>query len=775
MAELPEYKRTTEIREGGGVQDFGSAMRDVASASWGTFGRLGASVAQSASQQMAAKTGYEMGLNPQGNLTPPITDFDKTLAQSYHAQAYSILTLQANQMFYGIDNTLSQSPYLSEDMVKSAAMSMQQGVQGIVKNAPDAIKNQLETQLTGQVESNISNYRNKLNSQNIESDAKTTKAFLDQNNIVINNLTMSGNLKDAETAAQSSKDVIQIDAERTGEPAEITQAKLDAVDLSLKTAKARFNYGNARKAGYGAYYIDGVAKDKSLSDEEKGSILSSLFSYRNVLDQASQEKENILAAQMSNRIALNPNTISANDLLAYKAQVNPLRYAQTEHELIQAKKSENTQSVAVTELMANWGNPTSHADADPKVQTATFQRMVDKMQQPVANGGLGMSQENAEVSAQISAGAPVENFAKRVNDRLLSGNLNEIATGARQIHALYATESGKGLVGISDQAKAVADQFTALSNHMPADEAARQAIDTVQNQKPEVMREVDQQWSNMVKNKIGTGYGRYSNEVQFALGEMKINPNDFGNSSLTTLYGVNILSQLKSNFRLVKGDYQGALRLTKAEVALNYDYSRVNGAKVMTEHPLEKVLGYKSSDVVPYIHEDIKRTLTPKFQQSKADFDAGKSEEYWTAGDVSHDRSGLFNYPPLQVTRHTRDGKSETYDVVVQGNDVGTWDIAFNTNSGIRNSFLVAPQFGYMTYVPNKKAIDSQYQEINRIGMTLPATSSIMQSYFLPQSASRKEPEPSLIKMASEAGVKELSKEQTPFFAKVKGDLNEKK
>ena len=480
MAELPEYKRTTEISGSGGVQDFGSAVRDVADASWGSYAALGASVAQSASQQMAAKTGYEMGLNPQGNLTPPITDFDKTLAQSYHAQAYSTLTLQANQMFYGVDNTLSQSPYLSEDLVNSASTSMQQGVQGIVKNAPDAIKTQLETQLYGTVQANVSGYRNKLNAQNIESDAKTTKTFLDQNNVVINNLAMAGNLKDAESAAQSSKDIIQIDAERTGETSDITQAKLDAVDLSLLTAKARRGYGMARNANVGADYIEGVAKDKSLSDEQRGAVLNALFNYKNVLDQASQEKENILSAQMSNRIALNPNTVSANDMLAYQGQVNPLRYQQTEHELIQAKKSENTQSVAITELMANWGNSTAQADADPKVQTATYHSIVNKMMQPVGNGGLGMSQENAEVSAAISAGAPVSNFAERVTARAMSGNPNELATAARQVHAAYAMESGKILSGVSDQAKAVIDQFTALSNNMPATEAAQQAIDTVQ-------------------------------------------------------------------------------------------------------------------------------------------------------------------------------------------------------------------------------------------------------------------------------------------------------
>ncbi len=738
MADLPEYKRTTAIDATSSTPDFGGAMREYASASWGSFGALGASVAQSASTEMAKTNGYLLGQNPQGDLPPAITDFDKAVAQSYHTQAYTTLSLQAQQMLSESDTALNQAPQLTPELINDNKREMSMGVQGIVNNAPTAIKPQLEQQLYSQIEANTHNYNSKMYQQNRETDQANSADFSTQQLKNIYNLQMAGNAQGALHAKNVADEIVKSDREM-GIISEADKiARLQGNQDTYDTSKFTAEYADKRKNGKGAEFIASLEDRKDIPADRKPLIVSSVLKYKGELDSARNEYENISVAQMQNRIALDPSKVSANDMLALQNSVSPARYEAVEHALIQASKAYSNQQSGVMELMANWANPTSHADAEPKQQTATYHALVNGLMTKSQNSGNPIGQEEAEVMVARSAGAPVGNFIKSLNYKATSGNPAYIESFARQYHALTATESGHALIGVSDQAKAMLDQYTALSHQMPADKAAQQAVDVVQNQDPSVMRQVDEKWSLTLNNQIGTGYGKHATALDFALSVVNIRPKEIPNQSLKTVYGTDILNMFQSNYRLVKGDLESAKRLTKAQADLTYGYSKVNGDNSVMEHPLERELGYKSSDVVPFIHEDMKAFLDERFEASQAAFNENKSNEYWTTDEVDKASRGFgSNYAPLKITKHTKGGKPETFDVMLISNNVGSYDVALNTNSGVRNLFLIAPSLGYVTYTPNKKSIDSSYQANNRIGGTLPKTSTSMQQFILPQAESK--------------------------------------
>jgi hypothetical protein len=91
-----------------------------------------------------------------------------------------------------------------------------------------------------------------------------------------------------------------------------------------------------------------------------------------------------------------------------------------------------------------------------------------------------------------------------------------------------------------------------------------------------------------------------------------------------------------------------------------------------------------------------------------------QSNVYWdlVPNDMkNHAIAFGHNYAPIQVKRYTKTAsgvKTDTYNVMLIGNSFN-WDIALQTESGIRPLIQMAPYLGVQTYTPNKKAITDAY------------------------------------------------------------------
>ena len=283
---------------------------------------------------------------------------------------------------------------------------------------------------------------------------------------------------------------------------------------------------------------------------------------------------------------------------------------------------------------------------------------------------------------------------------------------ANQIDQLYTMNAGHALVGLSDSDKSIYTQFKSLRDSLPPEEAGKIAIQNA-NQDPETQKMNAEKWSAFIKNATGGVFSSVA-PTDYALKQAGLDKKEFMNVGIANAYGQLLLDKYKTFFQNTNGDKQSALALVKQEAKENFGYTGVNGGKVMTLHPIEKILGYdENSDVVPFIQQDVMSTLNEKFMPLKESFNKKESNEYWDISPSDMKNKALFGhkYDPIQIKRYTRGAQgitTDTYNVVLIGNSFN-WDVALQTESGVRPLVQVAPYLGIATYTPNKKAIDDAY------------------------------------------------------------------
>src|ERR1700753_3422915 len=95
------------------------------------LGEIGSVVAQSASNALSQKWGYQAGLNPHGDLIPPITKADQVYQNAYLAQSNNTLSLQANSMLMQANEQLNKAYQLTPSMIDDYQKQMAEGTRQI--------------------------------------------------------------------------------------------------------------------------------------------------------------------------------------------------------------------------------------------------------------------------------------------------------------------------------------------------------------------------------------------------------------------------------------------------------------------------------------------------------------------------------------------------------------------------------------------------------------------------------------------------------------------
>ena len=124
---LPIYESQVKVQSIS-VPDFQSSTEAYAE-STNSLGAIGAKVAQTASNQMAAQLGGENGQTPHGDLSPSLTEFDKNFEQSYTTQAHATLGLQADKLITDSNLTVSSASRITPQLIANSQSSIGKGLQ----------------------------------------------------------------------------------------------------------------------------------------------------------------------------------------------------------------------------------------------------------------------------------------------------------------------------------------------------------------------------------------------------------------------------------------------------------------------------------------------------------------------------------------------------------------------------------------------------------------------------------------------------------------------
>lgn len=713
MAEnLPEYKRTESL-ESFSVPDFGGAFREYGAAS-NSLSAIGAKVAQSAAQAQAVQRGYQAGLDPKGDALPPITEFDKTFVDSYHQQAQATLGLQAQQLLNDADIQLAQASRITPGLIQDTNDQVAQGLEGILKNAPSAIRGNLEYNFASAMQQQTHQYQNKMIKQQRDDQRSIIMSSFAQNAKQIYEYAATGNEEAAKRLVDQTKGLGQSGVGTNVIDRTESANAYDTARQSYLNGKAVYEATKAQQEKRLEKHLKDFSetdpKKLGMTTQEKDVAGQAVMNHFAVLNNLRSQDSQLRMAHFNNVLAKNPYDVGIPEMLQdLKRNLSPIDYEKTEFNYIQAMKGANKNQADMAAVAAAWNDPAAFSRLPEKAINSGYDVLVDKLMKD-----KNLSRDDAEVQVAASAGGIVPVFRKTIENKLKSGNPEQIQSANNQIKQLRDMQALRALDGLDKKSEAIGLQFNRLSASMPATDAARQATDNIMNTDSDKIKALDDMWALQMNKDISSGTGRTKSINDWALSKVGIDKGSFLNPSMEFIYATDIYNQLKSNFEASNGDWDVAIQMTKNFVDAAYGETLVNGQKHFTEHPIEKVLGYQSSDVVPFIHQDVADQLTKRFEA------ASTKDTFWKVKpvDTKPINKSFFRteYPPMEVEYHTmgkdgKPGKSETYQVVLVGGPSDGWDIALNTKSGMRNLFQVAPYLGVVKYVPNSESIKKQYMD----------------------------------------------------------------
>lgn len=716
-AELPQSRRTVTAQVTPGPDVQSAASNYAENSNW--MSALGSEVATRASNALAAKLGSDLGKNPQGDIGPSFTDFDKNLAQSYATQAQSTLGLQAQKLITQSNLELASAPRINADLIAKSQRQIYQGLQKIYSLAPDSVRPQMENtygSLMIQQNANLTERMFKEQRQDRRNNTEVATKINSQNahSLALSGvgLDKNGDSRPALLAVQSTEKAYKSALDtRDATPLEAKVA-VDSARQSMLSGKYTRLALIAEKDKKLPEFLREMA-DKppaDIKDEDHTVVINNVVQYMNQQIALRTQDQQLQMAKFSVKLAENPDNVTGVELANLQSQLTPLQGQKVKLDLIQALNKKKTESQQANIVMADWGNSAVHARIGEKAQNKAFDTLVQKLVTSSDSSPEGpVTPEMAEIQVAMSAGAPIPVFTKSLQYKLSSGNPQLMESAAQQIHQLYQMGSGHALAGLSEKDKAAFGAIETLRSSLDPTEASRETINKIYNQDPVMFKANQQKWSDYVSL-----HTKSTPVSDYALTQFGFSKDDFLNPSVAQVYGTDMLEKYSTYYQLLGGDEVTAKRVTQRYIDQNYGNTGVNGGKNSTLHPLEKTLGYHSNDVVPVIQQDIINQMNKHFVPIKDAFSRGETNEYWETESLTNKKHGIFSttYDPIKVKRYTKVGdsiKSESFDVVIQGNAFDNWDVSVYSPSGLRPLYQVAPYLGVINYIPNKKWIDEEY------------------------------------------------------------------
>lgn len=719
------------------------------------MGDLGATIAQQASIQYNKKMGLDYGLNPQGDLLPPITTADKAFQEGYIAQSKNTLSLQANQMFNQAEEELNKSYKLNQNQINDYQAQMSKGLEGIMKVAPTEVQATLGYQYQAQLQNSTSELRKKLISQSKSEALDTMRVndkLTDQN---INNLATTGKIDQAAQIYQNKL----AQNERQYNSGMMTQAEKMASDTSAKITYYQGIYNN--KLVNLAQQKKGETKESI--DQKKGELLAQFADYSNkpkdisadewttlgnntlAFEQHLQNMQNIQANFVMTALDVKAAQGSLTNLDITNAANTPgvtdTRMNEWLAKFKQTKAKENQQFQFTTDLLSNYSDSRKWAEIQSdKAKDAAYYQMVDyyNKQSGVPFRNVTPMPLQNEAQAAAIAGGPVPAFNRTLSALSRTLDPNEMRSAVNAYYDVKLRNPGN-LYGLDKSVVQRLSSFKAIRDNNPgmSDQEALQRVRLAENRDEKQKALIEQNWQEQMlgpKGQIAT-YGDKVKKTREILGiEKKLlsigRATPMLNENNIT---ANIMNIWKSNY-VFDGDIENSKSMTMDAAKTIFGPSKVNGGEFISMYPLEQMSGIENSHF--FFQRDIAQQLTQKFQDKKDAFLRGevttyyriKNPEYYDLESMTQNKYNniIKNAEPIVIeTVSLKNGKEEVIDEADLITDIsqetqlsydpatpvsGDYDLALSHKSG--SSFML-PHYGpksalQMTYSPNFQKVKNE-------------------------------------------------------------------
>lgn len=754
--DIQVYKRHESAQQVG-TPEYGSEYRQAA-AEQNILSDIGARVAQSASQDMAVKLGYETGKNPQGDLGPAITEFDKTFAQSYHAQAYSTLSSQANKLITDADLELSKPPRLTPELIAKSNQQVKLGLDKLAEMAPTAIKGDLQRSFDSSLLVQNSNYQKKMLSQQRTDQAANIRLAQDINLKKAYEQGYAGDLKGIAATIKSSGMLSQTQIDLHLDDPGVAKATLDEIKLASKKGLYNRLAADADSQKKLPEFLKGYVDKKppDMTTQDWVTIGQGMKQHVDFLDNLRQQSESLTMAKFQNQLISAPGSITGSELQSVMSSLSPLNAQKVQLEWNRTQVANQALNQQSAELVAGWDNPEVFARADSKSKDQGFDDKVKDRLNLAKQSGDQLSVGDAEAQVAAEAAGPIPRMINLLNAKSRSLRPQDIEAAARTIGYMNAHNKTANLEGIDKEAIAMNKSYMALTRGgVPPIEATQKAHDSIYGQNLQQKQENKQAWQENVKPQIKAfGTLKYFGQITGVNVGNLVDPQGFTEQAETLL---------ENNFYTTNGDLETAKEMTKESINSTYGETTVNGNRQTTYLPLEQVIGLPA-DATQYIQQDVLEQVDNHLKPIKEAYDKGESQFYWeleprrgaenlksslqvtpsvifskflnedkesTNMATQGEKASAFNKynegGPMIIHRVWKDGHRETYPLVVKADPwltkannpqkyTGSWDIVLGTKNGWKPLQMLNPMSSELIYYrPDVKKIKNCYLEATQV------------------------------------------------------------
>lgn len=615
---LKPLKSAEYINASTSVPNYGDALNALATTP-SMLGVVGSSIMNNTSIALANKFGRSLGENPQGNLLPPITDFDKNVGAAYTAESQVILGNHATAMLYKGQEELAKANKLTPDMIASYKSNMGEGLKQTLELAPDSIKPQLENQFIHQLNSSAHEYNMKLLSQNkadAESNAQVWRTH--QNDLVTNQVKDAKTKEEFELAKQTYESLQQNISASNLTPAQKDTA-LTTAKLNYESAISINKLLSARASGKADEYLASLAGKKinGLSWSESEQVTANTVKYISAIEMTENRDQNLIMSGATLDMA--QGTFNESKLADLRDQLREENYNKVATQWAVSQKKRNTENIAAQEIISEPGNAIRYAGKTPKQINQAF----DYLKSAVIQQNPGIPEDEADYRVASAMNTVVPKYIDKINREMANGNPQQVLAALEAYERTHELDGNK-VLGISDKSLMTGEIFKNMlaNQNVDSELALQKAREIVYNKDENIIKNNNAIINDYMSRHASTPTNRLSNAIK-----LSGIPTDVPLDNQSA-FEADVYSRFNGYMQMSNGDTAASEARVKKDLAKIYGTTKVNGKKQITRLGIEQAISVPT-DAAPLIQEDIISQLEPQLMATKELFNKGGTNHYW--------------------------------------------------------------------------------------------------------------------------------------------------
>ena len=723
---IPTLERQAGTQAQAQVPGFAQAFSDVALTQT-ALGDVASKVVSSTGMKLGEIQGAALAeKNPNiPHLLPSLTKSDEAFANAYSSRSQQILGQQVSSLINQSEEEAASAGELSEGVIGSFQQSAAKGVDDVLKNAPDTIRDQMMYTYQNQVNDSAHRMRMKM-----ISDQHTKQKQIQQ---VHNDSQVSGafeaGFSNGADAGKTSLDLFTQDLERQKSAGTLTPKEYetlkDSATLNLyagiysrgvRDARANEKLPEAERSKeiptvgeYLSNIHDSLPKD--MAEIEKSSIVKNVVEYAKEAHAAEAQSNQLTSSRLDRALA--DGTVDRPMIAQAEQDLPPAEFNKFMAKYWTNRSKKDEENNKVRGIANNFNDPSAANLGTPSEVNKAFNALVNKSMSDNPN----QDPMAVKVGIAKSGGVEVPSFVNELNVMLTRGTPDQ-AYSAMRAYDEVRDYNPQNVRSVSKQAQAMGAMMNDLHEvaGYPLQDAWTQAKESIFNQTPEQLDIRDLQYKEYAKNSLPTS-------VEIISKAQNLLDVPYFTNVPNLPYVSNSIMRLHKDYFMMTGSEAAADKLTKNALQKSYGTTHANGSKQKVFMPIEKLAGI-GTDAPEVVHADMEDNISAQLQATKDAYDKGNIDWYYEVGDRVKGN--------VMVNRVYRTGKSEPLNVSISASNnlqrtqnssspyAGYYDISLIDANGFPAPLSVVSngpvhQFAYR---PNLERIKAMYTYKHNKGMT---------------------------------------------------------